>query len=280
MSPNDSSLSSMQSVRENNFKAYQIASTANTETTESYPDNIEYYRNREYQYIPIPISGKYFDVYDDEMCDMHPDQTKQSDVSLIDTLSLLDEHPFLLLYENHRDTTQNGDIVINNGSERGENNTEIEYQIVTLADVNRRAVKDMLYPYIAELATRLSYRIEKEYSDETELFAPLKPATIGYWVRDKDEDVKIHIAEYMDLAEMKQTIKQSSDDFKQECGFSASNTKIEKQLRDIEKLRNRVMHANRSLVHNRDDLSETLERIKRLERLLENVPEADEKSTT
>ena len=146
------------------------------------------------------------------------------------------------------------------------------YGIITLADLNRRTVKQIAYPTIAELADVLSQQIQSRFTDSEELYPQLKPATIGNWIQNRQDGLNVHIAEYMNLMEMKQIIVSSDDDFVEDCGFS-SKTKCRDKLGSVNELRKKVMHANRTLVHDREDLEKTLKRIEVAQEIVRNIDE-------
>jgi cell fate (sporulation/competence/biofilm development) regulator YlbF (YheA/YmcA/DUF963 family) len=152
------------------------------------------------------------------------------------------------------------------------------YGIITLADVNRRPVKERLYPIFAELANQISKKIEKEFADPDELLDSLSADTIGYWYQDKQKELGLHIAEYMSLIEMKQIFKQSSEEFRDKCGFK-SNNQVERQLGGIEKSRNKVMHANRTLVQDQEDISTLIDRTNRAQDIIDRLAEKVEKDS-
>jgi hypothetical protein len=155
---------------------------------------------------------------------------------------------------------------------------EERYGIITLADVNRRPVKERLYPIFAELANQISKKIEEEFTDPDELLDPLSADTIGYWYQDQQKELGLHIAEYMSLIEMKQIFKQSSEEFRNKCGFK-SNNQVERQLGGIEKSRNKVMHANRTLVQDQGEISTLVDRIDRSQNIIDRLTEKAEKDS-
>lgn len=141
------------------------------------------------------------------------------------------------------------------------------YGIVTLSDINKRFTKDSLYPLIAELANRLSNKIRNEYPNSEEILEPLYHETVGRWYMDKREGVQLHITEHMNLVEMQNVILQSDSEFVEECGFP-SKIQVQKQLGGINDFRNTVMHANKTLVRDWEDLENLIERIERVESIL------------
>ncbi|WP_152418192.1 hypothetical protein [Natrinema limicola] len=291
-------------------KATDIASKADFENLENYGDNLEHYIENSYTYIPIPDSERYYDREEGVLKDFDPGQYIDADEDIVSVLEKLANFPFLWI-ENHVGTyfsiDGSGDdfsgfsrvSMSGPGSDDfhpSESDTwddeqewltarELEeehplvaeeeldkpaYQIITLADLNRRRSKEQLYPVIAELADTLSKKIENEHQSEKDLYPQLRASTIGNWQKSKQRGLDIHIAEYMTLTEMSQVIQASDDSFVSECGFS-SKTQCQKKLGSINELRNKIMHANRTLVHDRDDIETVLDRINQTRDILNNI---------
>lgn len=148
------------------------------------------------------------------------------------------------------------------------------YSIITLTDLNRRTVRQIAYPTLAELADLLSQQIQSEFPDSRILYPELRPATIGNWQKNRERGMDVHISEYMNLSEMKQVISSSEGHFVEECGFS-SRTKCREKLGSVNELRKKIMHANRTLVHNHDDLEKVLKRIETAQEVVENIKKPD-----
>lgn len=144
------------------------------------------------------------------------------------------------------------------------------YYIITLADLNRRPMKEMLYRLFAELASSISDRISNQYQDSEELFDQVRPVVIGRWKKGKMEGINLHISENMNITDMKNVLLASDSHFIEACGFeSREDVKTLDALSDI---RNSVMHANQSLVHKRSDIEDVLNAINETERILSNMP--------
>lgn len=134
------------------------------------------------------------------------------------------------------------------------------YGIVTLADVNKRRTRYSLYPLFSELAGQLAERIESEYPDSEEILDSLRAVTVGRWYKERRKGIHLHVTEHMNLVEMKEVIKASEQDFVEQCGFPSKN-QVDKRLSSLNQLRNKVMHANRTMIHDRADLEKMIERI-------------------
>lgn len=146
------------------------------------------------------------------------------------------------------------------------------YGIITLADLNKRKTKDALYPLVAEVAYLLALKIEDRYPNSEELLKYINADTVGRWYQSKKQGIHMHVSEQMNLAEMQSVVKASDSDFVKQCGFPSKN-QVGKQLGSINRLRNKVMHANRTLVRSRDDLRKMVERVEKLEKVVSNLRE-------
>lgn len=147
--------------------------------------------------------------------------------------------------------------------------TDERFQIITIADVNSRRMKDMLYQSLAELAAGLGNKIEQEYPDSESTFKYISPNPIGRWKKDQIQGLNLHIAEHLNLIDMLQVIQASDRDFVESCGFESKNDVS--TLSKINQIRNSVMHANRSLIYDREDISRVLEVVNEADRIVSNM---------
>lgn len=143
------------------------------------------------------------------------------------------------------------------------------FGIITISDINRRPMKEMIYRALSELEITISKNIESEYDDSRRLFKPARPNTIGRWEKDQLEGLGLHIAEYMTLIELQKCLKMSDDSLVDDCGFDSKNDVDD--LSSINNLRNKVMHSNRTLVHNRRDIKELLDNLYRIEEIINDA---------
>lgn len=143
------------------------------------------------------------------------------------------------------------------------------FQIITLADVNSRRMKDMLYQRLADLAAGLGQKIEEEYPQPDSIFKYINPNAIGRWKKDQIRGLNLHIAEHLTLIDMMKVIQSSEKEFVKSCGFESKNDVG--VLNSINNVRNSVMHANRSLIHNRQDIANVLEAIENAERIVSDM---------
>lgn len=142
-----------------------------------------------------------------------------------------------------------------------------QYGIITLVDLNKRGMKQMLYKVISELSANLGAKIETKYESE-DILKHLRPSTIGRWKKDKINGLDMHISEQMNLLEMMQVIQSSDSQFVDDCGFESKND-VE-TLNEINEVRNRVMHANRSLIYDRKEITEVINVINESQRIISN----------
>lgn len=147
---------------------------------------------------------------------------------------------------------------------------EPRYYIITLADLNKRPMKEMLYRLFAELAASISDRISNQYQNSEDLFDQVRPVVIGRWKKAKMEGINLHISENMNITDMKNVLMGSDNHFVKACGFKSKEDV--KTLDSLSDIRNSVMHANRSLVHKRSDINDVLNAINDTERILSNMP--------
>ncbi|WP_339105949.1 hypothetical protein [Haloterrigena salinisoli] len=293
---------------------------ADIETLDTYESQIGHYESRNYTYIPIPSSEKYYNTEQGWIKDIDQDQIIEEDTHLMEVLRKMQEYPFLLIdflgdeefyvYDTgeNKDVTQvrmvekhhekihmkiEGEILSDEEikeyfSEKepltvhelreeypdiASNELTYEYDnqygIITLVDINKRGVKQMLYKVISELSASLGEKIESEYPDSNTVLKHLRPVTIGRWRKDQINGLDMHVSEHMNLLEMMQVIQSSDSDFVEECGFE-SKSDVE-TLHSINNIRNRVMHANRSLVYERKEISEILEMVNNSQRIASRI---------
>lgn len=240
--------------------AAAIAAPARVETRSTYADAVDEFEARGYTYVPLPADGEYYHVGEGWFGDLRAEQFVAPDTHLVEVLERLRDNPFLLV--------EYGPEPGSDPEEPTDASREGEYGIVTVSDVNKRPTHEMIYPVVAELASLVAGRIESRYDSE-ELFDHLEDRTVGAWVKDERRNVHLHIAESMDLGEMQQVLRASNPDLAKSCGFDSTDDLDD--LNRIRDLRNRVMHANRSLVRTRDDVDELLDTVRRAAELIERA---------
>lgn len=238
-------------IRDLNFRASAISQEANTETKASYKERISEYRNINFTHIPLPEEGQFYHVKEDWIGPISGDQWIEPETHLLDVLELLQELPFLIYEE-----------------------PDEKYWIINLADLNKRAMREMLYPVIAELESTIARRIEDHYSVSKDFInhmpdGVIEPHTVGSWYRDLQSDVELHIAEYMNLTEMMKVLQNGQPSLCQSCGFESKGDITD--MYAIRDLRNKVMHVNRSLIRSRDDIQATLNATERAQELIQRA---------
>ena len=232
------------------FEAHPIGSYAATENIDSYEENMEFYKENKFSYIPIPDERKFYDIQDEELREMSRPQLIDYDTTVRTAVDRLTEVPFLFFedYGMCYDQNQNNDLII------------------TAADLNKRAAKEMMYSVLADLENRFAELIEQEYPDSQSLFAEVSPTAIGRWVKAGVGDVQMHLTEYMTLSEMIRIIAKS-DKLRSQIGFESRN-QFDKQMSGVVNLRNRVMHTSRTIIEAETDIEKLKNRLERAEELL------------
>lgn len=268
----------------NLHKGFDLWNQASIETRDSFKDNIEFYKNNSYSYIPIPWTDEYVDVEAGEIKDISENQRITQDTSLIEVLEKLKAEPFVLhdaVADSH-DPDNLGDLSRDEYFEVTEDDDFYRYKeeerwfIITWADFKKREAKEMVYPLVAELANRFSEAIEKHYDDSEEIVESkqLKPETVGRWYFDKKKGSVLHISEYLDMTEMKTLITNNPElvDF---CEFE-SPKKGRNKIDKVKELRNRVMHANKTLVNSENDLDSLYDTLHLIDDILSTLEDKQE----
>lgn len=61
---------------------------------------------------------------------------------------------------------------------------ENRYMIITLSDINKRMMKEMMYSVFAELTSQSSDRIENEYPDSESVLNYINDQSVGQWKKE------------------------------------------------------------------------------------------------
>lgn len=273
--------------------AASMSSLASIEIRDTVEQNLDFYRERGYSYIPLPFTDEYYDVASDEIESIAPEQYIVEDASIRQTLEQLQGLPFLLIFDDVELFELDGELrfgrKVDRGSDEGTflgNLSEVVresqdakkriyeivegrgvFRIITLADVNRRVVKEALYAVIAELETRLSKAIEDGPYEPDDLYQDLKPETVGRWVKNRSEDVNVGISQYMNLGEMLKIVGKTPP-LRERFGYE-SRSQFDDELGGIVGKRHRVMHASRNLVSDIDELKSLTKYISNAESTIE-----------
>ena len=280
------------SVDHTTLIAHSMASPATIEHIDTYEENIDEYKEKNYTYIPLPLDRKYFDRENNKLRELDAKQFIKVDSTIRQVIEHLRNHPFLLIKHNHNICkTDDGELVVDDFlmqeewtslgiaeevvKELPEYRDKIIqlceskpiFEIVTLADVNRRVVKETLYSVLAELENRFVLEIKSSRYEPKELYSDLSARTVGRWEKAKLRNVEMHIAEYMTLSEMMKVVGKN-EPLRKEFGYSSRN-QFDNDLGGLVDLRNKIMHASRTLVNDRSDLDKLIERVNRAETAIE-----------
>lgn len=281
------------------YRAQDVASRADVETRESYQERIHYYENRNFSYIPMPADGEYYNVDEGLLETINESQYIEDDTHLLDVLEKMQRERFLLIdlepnfylvhekgepyLKNIFDDKPEKDLPSNTNLYTPEELQDVHpdlasretrdygdrYMIITLADLNKRRIREILYVVFAELASSLSNKIEQEYPESEELLKHLRADTIGRWKKETLKGLNLHVSEHLNLVDMLQIIQASDDDFVEKCGFESKNDV--QSLSQINDIRNHVMHANRSLIYERNEIENVLTAVNEARRILDNM---------
>lgn len=236
-------------MRHFKFEVHPIGSPASVENLETYEDNLEFYQENNYSYIPMWDDRKYYDAEEGELKDISKDQRIDYDYTARWAVEALTELPFLFF------------------PDYGHRNSDVsDHLIITAADLNKRVAKEMMYSVLADLENKFAGLIEDEYQDSESLFSDLSPMTIGRWQKAGIGGVQMHVAEYMTLSEMQKLIAKSNQ-LRSQLGFDSRN-QFDKHMSGIVDLRNRVMHANRTIIESKSDVEQLDDRLSRVEALI------------
>lgn len=249
-------------------RAARIASQASIEDPDTYADNIDYYQERNYSYIPIPSADQYYHIDDGQMEEMADDQSLPDDAHLVVVMAYLRNYPFILL-DYHGLLSDQSDLAEKFGIDRNEGD---RYGIVTVADLNKRRVKEMLYPAVATFEHTLADLVIDHYPDSNVPQDDVKDETIERWNRAKDRDMETHIVEHMSLSDIV-TVVRNAAALRTTCGFD-SKTQWDKATGGIVDLRNKVMHPRRTLIPEPGHAAKTIDRLGRIKTLCDTVADA------
>ncbi|MDR5657700.1 hypothetical protein RH831_10985 [Halodesulfurarchaeum sp. HSR-GB] len=290
------------------FRAQGIISEADTETIESYESNRSHYRENNFTYIPIPSSDKYYHVTDEELRDIDEDQYIPPELSMMAAFERLEKHPFLLVdlfmdfeypdegdqdfvpsgesnYDIMGETYTASEVVEESDSlldelsdkesyaEKQVNDilwfNEERYHILTLADVNKRRSRELFYHVLSEFEIELSNLIKSHYPNS--IIPGVKETEIERWYRAKIDELEIHITEHMNLSSLLK-VGGKNEEIRGSFGFS-SRSQFDEHLGGLNDLRHKVMHPTRALVHDKQDLEDHVDRVRRTQDVLKTLEE-------
>lgn len=261
--------------------------TAEIETLDSYEDNLEHYREKDFSYVPIPEADKYYNLNTESLEDLHENQYVGRNISFRELFDLLSTYPFLL----HDTVTgleayveQDGDYYFEGGDppedavkkdleELEEQHPDIvddiagsRYRFVDMADLNRRETREALYPIVAELESEIADAIREAVDEPEELYHNAPDHVVGRREKDKLNDLGLHTAEYLNLGDMIGFLK-GRQNLLENFGFESPN-EADDRLGSINRLRDSVMHSNRTLIRSQSDVEKALERVNDSQRII------------
>lgn len=244
-------------------EARDVASQASIENIDSYEDNIEFYRERNYSYIPLPSEGKYYDIDQNRLVELADNQILRDDTHLITAMAYLRKYPFILL-DYHGLLSDQSDLAEKLGIDRDE---QERYGIVTVADLNKRRVKEMLYPAVATFENTLAELITQHYPNSNVPESDVNEDAFDRWRDAKDQDLETHIVDHMSLGDIV-TVVRNTDNLRSTLGFK-SKTQYDDHVGGIVELRNKVMHTRRTLISDPSHVDKTLDRLSRIKYIYE-----------
>lgn len=250
-------------------EAKRIASKAEIETVDTYRDNLDYYREKNFSYIPLPADKKYYDVDKGELRDLSDEQLLRDDVHLVWAMALLLDYPFVLL-DFHGLHSDRSDLAERFGIQRDESE---RYRIITLADLDTRSVKIMLYPAVATFEHELADAVRGFFPDSDIPDEVVREKVRERWEDALEKDVETHIVEHMHLTDLKEVIRET-EELRLRCGLDSKN-KVD-NIGGLIQLRHQVMHPPRPMIDDREDLDSVLDRLSRIKMILDNLRNSTE----
>jgi len=206
------------------------------------PDEIrKEFVEEDFDYGPIrPYdSQEYFDVEEDQVKSLDEEQYICYDEPMLHCLNVLTEYSLAIVTHPDNDN----------------------YGIVMPADFNSRIAKEYLYPFFAEAARSVSNLIEARY-DTIELI-PIylsnrnNGEAANRWAQAREENVELHIAELMNLTDLKVVMTELTE-LREEIDLT-SKTQCRDKFDDVARFRDKVMHANRTMVDDQEDIQRLAE---------------------
>lgn len=208
------------------------------------PEEIrEDFVEEEFDYGPIrPYdSQKYCDVEQDQIKSLDEEQYVHYDEPMLHCLNVLTEYSLAIVTHPDYDN----------------------YGIVMPADFNSRISKEYLYPFFAEAARSVSDLIKARY-DTIELI-PIYLSNrnngdaANRWAQARGENVELHITEFMNLTDLKVVMTELKE-LRGEIDLT-SKTQCRNKFDDVARFRDKVMHANRTMVNDQEDIQRLAESI-------------------
>ncbi|WP_154020458.1 hypothetical protein [Halorubrum halophilum] len=210
----------------------------------SVPEEIsEEFIENDFDYAPIrPYkSQQYYDVSAQEIKELDQKQCIGHDEIMLKCLNVLTEYPLAIVTHPDQEC----------------------YGIVTPSNFNKRIAKEYLYTFFAATAQSISHVIESRYSTEEVLPTYLSNRNSGEaanrWAEARENNVELHVVEFMNLTDLK-VIVTEIEEIREDMGFD-SKTQCRQSFDAVSKFRDKVMHANRTMVSEPEDTEALAEAI-------------------
>ncbi|QLG60497.1 hypothetical protein [Halorarum salinum] len=272
----------------------EISSVCDFESLETYRDNIGHYESNNYTYIPLPTDGKYYDCNSCSLKDLNREQWVWLEDPIIPELSRFKDHDFLLIYHpdewfyindsvvetispTSKDLTNskvysNPYDLLEDWPEHHDEVYEILQDrsclsIITLADLNDRRLRAILYQLISSVEVVLSHAIEATHPDGEDLIKHMDEVSIGRWKKAEYNVGQLHPTEYMGFGDLKDVASRSSE-ITSSLGYDGKGD-FNHNLNKARDLRNQVMHPSRNLIMDHKDVEDLNIAVKQLEGFIE-----------
>lgn len=268
-------------VETQRFTCGDIHSIASVETQSTYEENLSFYEEHNYSYVPLPIEMKYYDVEMGTLKEIDHSQIVDVDTELFEGLESLSEYPFLLTRDrpSYWYQVENGQLKMV-GMDKGMNVRDLvnEYPnflekavekdegkrwgIVTPADANKRASRAAIYLLYVALEQRFAKQIVDYFPDSKDLLDEVDEETADRWRKARENGLEVHLSEYMLLWEMKEIIR-NTDDLREGWGFESKN-QFDDHFGGPVSMRNKIMHPVRRLFNTKKEFEKMVDRIDRI----------------
>jgi hypothetical protein len=129
--------------------------------------------------------------------------------------------------------------------------------LFTISDLNRHAIRAILYRLLSDAEARLAYLIEKEFDDPWEWLSLLpeehQVRVLGYWELSKRRLVDIGPVEALTLTQLL-TIVAKFERLRERLGFK-KRKELDGEIGRVPEFRNRIMHPVRPLILDMEDVN-------------------------
>jgi hypothetical protein len=160
----------------------------------------------------------------------------------------------------HRLRTYPVTLVIQESDTMGYGNGERLIGLLTVSDLNKQAIRNVLYRMISETEAAAATLVQRTFADPWKWIALLNEEhqvrVVGFWELAKRRDVDVGPIAAVTLTNLLTIIAKSAE-LRSVLGYS-SKSGFEKQVGRIPDFRNRTMHPVRPLVLRGEDLEQIL----------------------